>query len=115
MSKICIIYGTNVIEMACTLLRQFDVAKRLSAGMNVVVKPNLVVAKPATEGAVTHPEIVEGIILFLKENGIHSITIAEGSYSRQYVDPDATILDDCLAWLHDKVFGSVHLSNMAKC
>jgi uncharacterized protein (DUF362 family) len=48
--------------------------------MNVVVKPNLVVAKPAAEGAVTHPEIVEGIVVFLKENGISSITVAEGSW-----------------------------------
>ena len=61
MSKISIIYGTNVMEMTCTLLRQSVSAKqwnakRLTAGMNVVVKPNLVVAKPATEGAVTHPE-----------------------------------------------------------
>jgi len=80
MSNISIIYGTNVMDMTCTLLRESDVAKRLTAGMNVVVKPNLVVAKPATEGAVTHPEIVEGIVVFLKENGICSITIAEGSW-----------------------------------
>ena len=80
MSKISIIYGTNVMEMTCTLLRESDVAKRLTAGMNVVVKPNLVVAKPAAEGAVTHPEIVEGIVIFLKENSIASITVAEGSW-----------------------------------
>jgi len=85
MSKISIIYGTNVMEMTCTLLRESASAKqwgakRLTVGMNVVVKPNLVVAKPAAEGAVTHPEIVEGIVVFLKENGIRSITIAEGSW-----------------------------------
>ena len=80
MSRISIIYGTNVSEMTRTLLRESDVAKRLTVGMNVVVKPNLVVAKPAAEGAVTHPEIVEGIVLFLKEQGISSITIAEGSW-----------------------------------
>ena len=80
MSNISIIYGTDITEMTCTLLQKSDVAKRLTAGMNVVIKPNLVVAKPATEGAVTHPEIVEGIILFLKENGISSITVAEGSW-----------------------------------
>ena len=80
MSTISIIYGTNVTEMTCTLLRESEVTKRLTGGMHVVIKPNLVVAKPAAEGAVTHPEIVEGIILFLKENGISSITIAEGSW-----------------------------------
>ena len=80
MSKISIIYGTNISEMTCALLRESDVAKRLTAGMNVIIKPNLVVAKPAAEGAVTHPEIVEGIIIFLKKNGIASITVAEGSW-----------------------------------
>ena len=80
MSKISIIYGTNVTEMTCTLLRQSDVAKRLTVGINVVIKPNLVVAKPAAEGAVTHPEIVEGIVLFLKENNVSAITVAEGSW-----------------------------------
>jgi len=80
MSNINIIYGTNVTEMTCTLLRNSDIAKRLTAGMNVVVKPNLVVAKPAAKGAVTHPEIVEGIAIFLKENSIRSITVAEGSW-----------------------------------
>jgi uncharacterized protein (DUF362 family) len=85
MSRINIIYGTNVLEMTCTLLRESASAKqwgtkRLTAGMHVAVKPNLVVAKPAGEGAVTHPEIVEGIIIFLKENSITSITVAEGSW-----------------------------------
>jgi len=80
MSTINIVYGTNITEMTCTLLRESDVAKRLTAGMNVVIKPNLVVAKPAAEGAVTHPEIVEGIVLFLKENHVSSITVAEGSW-----------------------------------
>jgi uncharacterized protein (DUF362 family) len=80
MSTISIIYGTDITEMTRTLLEKSDVMKRLTAGLNVVIKPNLVVAKPAAEGAVTHPEIIEGIILFLKENKITSITIAEGSW-----------------------------------
>jgi hypothetical protein len=52
MSTIKIIYGINVMEMTCTLLHESNVAKRLTAGMNVIVKPNLVVAKPAAEGDV---------------------------------------------------------------
>ena len=62
MSTISVIYGTNIVEMTNVLLRHSGAAKRLTAGMNVAIKPNLVVAKPATEGAVTHPEIVEGIV-----------------------------------------------------
>jgi len=49
MSTISIIYGTNVAEMTCTLLQQSASAKqwgakRLSAGMDILIKPNLVVA-----------------------------------------------------------------------
>ncbi|GHT15154.1 hypothetical protein FACS1894170_12630 [Planctomycetales bacterium] len=80
MPDITIIYGTNATEMTYTLLQDAAVGKRLRPGMNVVIKPNLVVAKPTNEGATTHPEIVEGIILFLKEHGIENPLIAEGSW-----------------------------------
>ena len=80
MSNITIIYGTSAAEMTYTLLKDAAVEKRLDVGMNVVIKPNLVVAKNAAEGATTHPEIVEGIILFLKERGVTNVTIAEGSW-----------------------------------
>jgi len=80
MSDITIIYGTNATEMTYTLLRETAATKRLHSGMNVVIKPNLVVAKPASEGATTHTEIVEGIILFLKDYGITNPVIAEGSW-----------------------------------
>ena len=80
MKDITIIYGTHAAEMTYALLRETGTGQRLQAGMNVVIKPNLVVAKPASEGATTHPEIVEGIILFLKDHGIKSPVIAEGSW-----------------------------------
>ena len=80
MSDITIIYGTNATEMTYALLRDTAVGKRLRPGMNVIIKPNLVVAKPASEGATTHPEIVEGIVLFLKDLGITSPVLAEGSW-----------------------------------
>ena len=35
-----------------------------------VIKPNLVSPTEASWGATTHPEVVEGIIEYLKENGI---------------------------------------------
>ena len=86
MSNITIIYGTDATEMTYTLLRETAVSNRLKAGMNVVIKPNLVVAKPASEGATTHPEVVEGIILFLKDCGIKNPIIAEGSWLGETTD-----------------------------
>ena len=86
MPDITIIYGTNATEMTYTLLRDAGVGKRLNSGMGVVIKPNLVVAKSASEGATTHPEVVEGIILFLKEHGINSPVIAEGAWLGETTD-----------------------------
>ena len=46
----------------------------------IAIKPNLVTPSPASYGATTHPEIVAGIIEFLKERGYGNIVIAEGSW-----------------------------------
>ncbi|MDR3198378.1 MAG: DUF362 domain-containing protein [Planctomycetaceae bacterium] len=86
MTTINIIYGTAILEMTYKLLRETaagnitETVKRLRSDMKVVIKPNLVVAKPANEGATTHPEIVEGIVRFLKDFGVTKPVIAEGSW-----------------------------------
>lgn len=47
---------------------------------SIAIKPNLLGPIPAEEGATTHPEVVEGIILYLQEHGFHNIQIMEGSW-----------------------------------
>ena len=86
MDNIAIIYGADATAMTYSLLRETVASNRLVPGMNVVLKPNLVVAKPASEGATTHPEIVEGIILFLKDCGVNNPVIAEGSWLGETTD-----------------------------
>jgi len=44
------------------------------------IKPNLVVAKPSGSGATTSPEIVAGLIEYLKSRGYDKIVIMEGSW-----------------------------------
>ncbi len=46
----------------------------------ILLKPNLVVSKPASGGATTHPEIVAAVIEYLKEKGYYRISITEGSW-----------------------------------
>lgn len=48
--------------------------------MRIAIKPNLVSPTPASFGATTHPEVVEGIIEYLQEKGFKDITIMEGSW-----------------------------------
>lgn len=48
--------------------------------VRVGIKPNLVCPTPADYGATTHPEVVAGILSYLKENGFHNLFILEGSW-----------------------------------
>jgi uncharacterized protein (DUF362 family) len=50
-------------------------------GMKIALKPNLVVAKPASSGATTSPRVVAGAIEFLRDCGVTDITIMEGSWA----------------------------------
>lgn len=46
----------------------------------ILLKPNLVVSKPASGGATTHPEVVAGMIEYLLDNDFSNIAVAEGSW-----------------------------------
>ena len=61
-------YGTNIVKTTFETLEASDIRGYLKPGMAVSIKPNLVVSRPASDGATTHPEVVEGIILFLKNH-----------------------------------------------
>ncbi len=78
-------YGTQYKEMTKRLLAKADLVSLLknkssSNTLSIGIKPNLVSPTPASFGATTHPEIVAGIIEFLKENNFENITILEGSW-----------------------------------
>jgi len=79
MNTITIAYGTDIARLTYDVLAASDIGTYLAPGMKVAVKPNLVNASPASDGATTHPEVVEGIIIFLKEYGLGDIRIIESS------------------------------------
>ena len=62
------------------LLEKAEVAAAIPSGATISLKPNLVVGRPASGGATTHPEILGGIIEHLQEHGHKSIEIIEGSW-----------------------------------
>lgn len=80
MADIYINYGTNLQEITYEIMKEADIASQLKQDMKIGIKPNLVVSRPADEGATTHPEIVEGIIKYLQDAGIYDIRILEGSW-----------------------------------
>lgn len=80
-NEILKIYGTDYKELTKTLLAEADLAGEIpSADARIGIKPNLVAPTPACYGATTHPEVVEGIVEYLKEHGFHRIAILEGSW-----------------------------------
>ncbi|MCC8167461.1 MAG: DUF362 domain-containing protein, partial [Planctomycetes bacterium] len=80
--KVFFIHGTDPMAMAKRLMAEADIAGLIPPGADIILKPNLVVAKPAAGGATTHTEVVAGVIEFLLDAGISAtnITVAEGSW-----------------------------------
>ena len=76
---IVITYGNDLVKNTYDTLAASDIASYLDAGMEVSLKPNLVVPGPASNGAITHPEVIEGIILFLRDFGVREIAVIENS------------------------------------
>ena len=62
------------------MLTASDIGSYLKPSFDVALKPNLVVPGPASLGATTHPEVVEGIIQYLREFGVRNIKIIESSW-----------------------------------
>jgi uncharacterized protein (DUF362 family) len=78
--KILCWYGKDPFEAGKVLMESSGVWKNWSLSDHIGLKPNLVVAKKASSGAITHPEFCEGIITFLQEKGFKNISILEGSW-----------------------------------
>lgn len=84
MNKIRVLYGNQAEQMAVRVLEAMGVAEEIKA-LNVDepligLKPNLVVAQPSHWGATTSPELVAGVISYLKDHGMHRIVIMESSW-----------------------------------
>jgi len=73
-------FGLDYTEMTRRLLDRSGLCNEIGQDMCIGIKPNLVTSSPAKFGGTTHPEVVEGIILYLKEHGFDNIIIAEGSW-----------------------------------
>lgn len=78
---ITVVYGSDIIPMTTQLLEAIDLAGDIgSKSARIGLKPNLVVGREASGGATTHPEIAQGIIIYLQRHGFANITILEGSW-----------------------------------
>lgn len=79
--EILAIYGVAYKEMTKRLLERADLASMIpSRKSRIGIKPNLVSPSAADFGATTHPEVVAGIIEYLKERGFENLAVMEGSW-----------------------------------
>ncbi len=89
-------FGTDYKDMTVRLLNEADLIKHIEAKKavdpRIAIKPNLVSPTPAFYGATTHPEVVEGIITYLKDAGYNNIVIMEGSWIG---DPTSDAFEYC--------------------
>ncbi|GHV64212.1 hypothetical protein AGMMS49587_16140 [Spirochaetia bacterium] len=80
-NEILVVYGVHPAEMAGKIAEEARLAELIGdKKKRIGLKPNLVVARPAEEGATTHPEIAAGLIDYLQKNGFTNIVILEGSW-----------------------------------
>ena len=77
---ILINYTKDIIQGTIDILTKANLQMKLDKSMIVSIKPNLVLASPSSNGATTHPEVVEGIIQYLYSCGIRKIQIIESSW-----------------------------------
>lgn len=76
-----IMYGNEPKYMVQRILDEMNIIEDIPSKDSLIgIKPNLVVAKPVEFGATTSPDLVEGVIEYLKSNGYNNIIILEGSW-----------------------------------
>lgn len=79
--EILMIYGEDYQTMTKRLLCEAGLDTMIAdKDASIGIKPNILGPYPAEDGGTTHPQIVAGIIEYLKEHGFHNLTIAEGSW-----------------------------------
>jgi uncharacterized protein (DUF362 family) len=80
-NEILVTYGEKIENMAHALAEAAGLADLIGdRGRRIGLKPNLVLARPASEGATTHPEIARGLIRYLRKNEFGNMVILESSW-----------------------------------
>lgn len=80
MADFSVNYDSDILRGTLDALDSSELKKLVRPGMRVSIKPNMVLAKPPSMGATTHSEIVEGLILYLKDFGVDNIEIIESAW-----------------------------------
>lgn len=76
-----VMYGDKPKSMVENVLQEANILRDIPNKSSLIgIKPNLVLAQPAELGATSSPDLVEGVIIYLKSKGYNNIIILEGSW-----------------------------------
>ncbi|RLE80334.1 MAG: hypothetical protein DRJ51_06040 [Thermoprotei archaeon] len=75
---VVILKGWDGKQLAYESLKLLNVEKAVGSYDEIIVKPNITIETHPSTGLVTDPNVVEGVIKYLKEIGEKRIIIAEG-------------------------------------
>lgn len=80
-NELIVLYGKAYKNMAKELACRAGLSSMIPNKKTLIgIKPNLLGQVLAEEGATTHPEVVEGLIEYLQEQGFENIVMLEGSW-----------------------------------
>lgn len=80
MGKIYQIYGRDAHDMTMRLLEAAGAIRLVPSGGGVALKPNLVVAGTAENGAITHPGVLSGCLEYFRAHGVTDLSVIESSW-----------------------------------
>ncbi len=80
-NDIYIIQGTDYRQMTIDLLKSANLAEDIKdKNKRIGIKPNILGTVKASEGATTHPELVDGVLTYLLEYGFTNLVVLESSW-----------------------------------
>ncbi len=79
-AAVTVIYGDTPDTMTRQLLHVINPASSFPRDASIILKPNLVVAKPSSSGATTAPAVVEAVIRYLRDHSFTRVSIMESSW-----------------------------------
>lgn len=80
-NQIVMIHGTDYVRMTMELLEAVHLDQIIGErSKRIALKPNLLHVDRAENGAITHPELVEGVLRYLRQNHFSNVCVMEGSW-----------------------------------
>lgn len=79
MSKVAIVKGTVPSDMTVEALEMVNAGDVLPKEKPILIKPNYINARHPLTGITTDSRVIEGVVKFLRRQGVKNVVIGEGS------------------------------------